>query len=325
MTRPTTRVLAALELLQSRSQIGGAELAEKLGVDRRTVRRYIQILEQLGIPIMTEQGRHGGYRLVSGFKLPPMMFTNEETLAISLGLLSARQLGLNQSLPAISSVQAKLERVMPDKLKNRARAISQTTRILLPRREPSLDDNALEILTSATESGHAVGFTYHSPDDSKAERELDPYGLVYRQGRWYVTGRCHLREALRSFRLDRISSVHALPVSFVRPADFDAADFLQQSLLAWGQTYAVSVTLHTDQATLTSLVGKEGFCASRPEQTEDGLRLDTHVDSLDWFAYWLAQLPFSFAINSPDELREAVRNRAQQLLMTCESFTQGTH
>src|SRR5690554_8182776 len=97
--------------------MGGGELAQRLGVNRRTVRRYIRILEDLGIPVMTEQGRYGGYRLVAGFKLPPMMFTEEETLAVSLGLLAARQLGLTDAAPAIASVQAKLERVMPANLK----------------------------------------------------------------------------------------------------------------------------------------------------------------------------------------------------------------
>ena len=94
MPHPTTRVLAALELLQSHGQIGGAELAARLEVDRRTLRRYITMLEDMGVPITTEQGRYGGYRLVPGYKLPPMMFTDEEAQALSLGLIAARGLGL---------------------------------------------------------------------------------------------------------------------------------------------------------------------------------------------------------------------------------------
>ena len=137
MSGPTTRVLTVLELLQTHGQIGGAELAERLGVDRRTIRRYITVLEELGIPVMTEQGRYGGYRLVAGFKLPPMMFTDEETLAVSLGLLAARQLGLADAAPAIASVQAKLERVMPANLKKRVRGVSDTTRVILPGASPA--------------------------------------------------------------------------------------------------------------------------------------------------------------------------------------------
>ena len=113
MPHPTTRVLAVLELLQSHDQIGGAELARRVEVDRRTLRRYIAMLEEMGIPITTEQGRYGGYRLVPGYKLPPMMFTDEEAQALSLGLIAARGLGLADAAPAIESVQAKLDRVLP--------------------------------------------------------------------------------------------------------------------------------------------------------------------------------------------------------------------
>src|SRR6185437_15025711 len=104
MPQPTTRILAVLEILQSQGQIGGAELARRVEVDRRTLRRYIATLEEMGIPITTE---HGGYRLVPGYKLPPMMFTEEEAQALSLGLIAARGLGLADAAPAIESVQAK--------------------------------------------------------------------------------------------------------------------------------------------------------------------------------------------------------------------------
>ena len=128
MSGPTIRVLSLLELLQSHGRLSGTGLAARLGVDKRTVRRYIQALEQLGIPVTTEQGCDGGYMLVAGFKLPPMMFTNDETLALSLGLLAAKNLRLADVQAAISSIQAKLERVMPAKLKNRAQAIASIER-----------------------------------------------------------------------------------------------------------------------------------------------------------------------------------------------------
>ncbi|GAB5479898.1 helix-turn-helix transcriptional regulator [Marinobacter nauticus] len=317
MSGPTTRVLTVLELLQAHGQLGGGELAQRLGVNRRTVRRYIRILEDLGIPVMTEQGRYGGYRLVAGFKLPPMMFTNEETLAISLGLLSAKQLGLTDAAPAIASVQAKLERVMPDKLKGRARAISETARVILPRKEPNLDEHALDTLATATETARSVHFIYHAPQHPEMERNIDPYGLVFRQGRWYVTGFCHLRSAMRSFRLDRISEVQLLADRFTRPADFDAAEFLHQSFMAWNNTHAVSLTFHTDPATLASLFDPGEYCRDGIQQTADGLLMETHVDSFEWFASWLAQLTFAFTIHSPAELKHAVKAHATRLLDSC--------
>src|SRR5262245_30458328 len=109
MPHPTTRVLTLLELLQAREITGGAELARALGVDRRTLRRYIVMLEEMGIPITTSQGRFGGYQVVPGFKLPPMIFSEDEALALAVGLLAARGLGLAETLPAVASARTKLE------------------------------------------------------------------------------------------------------------------------------------------------------------------------------------------------------------------------
>ncbi|MDN3561159.1 helix-turn-helix transcriptional regulator [Vreelandella neptunia] len=318
MAGPTTRILTVLELLQANGQMGGAELAERLGVDRRTIRRYITALEDIGVPIVTEQGRYGGYRLVAGFKLPPMMFTDEETFAVSLGLVAASQLGLTNAAPAIASVQAKLERVMPANLKSRVRGISETTQVILPRREPSRDDRALETLTKATEAMRTVGLTYHSPQHDPVERQIDPYGLVFQQGRWYIVGFCHLRAAMRSFRLDRISGVHQLTDTFIRPAHFDAAEFLSESLMSWGPTYEVSLVLHIDHAVSADFENRF-FCTGSFEEVEGGVLLNTRTDSFEWFAYWLAQLPFQFTILKPDGLKEALREHANHLLASCES------
>src|SRR5918995_2857471 len=126
MSGPTTRILAMLELLQSRARMTGPELARLIGVDGRTLRRYVVTLEELGIPIVTERGRFGGYALVAGFKLPPLVFTNDEALALSVGLLAARSLGLADAAPAVAGAQAKLQRVMPQALKRRLRAIDET-------------------------------------------------------------------------------------------------------------------------------------------------------------------------------------------------------
>ncbi len=138
MSKPTVRVLALLELLQSHGQLSGSELARRLEVDGRTLRRYIVALEELGIPISAERGRHGGYRLVAGFKLPPLMFSAEETLAVSLGLLAVRSLGLGESELALESAQAKLSRVMPVALRRRLVALRETASLTWPApgREP---------------------------------------------------------------------------------------------------------------------------------------------------------------------------------------------
>ncbi len=313
MSGPTTRVLALLELLQAHGHMNGAELAQKLGVDRRTIRRYITVLEDLGIPVTTEQGRFGGYMLVAGFKLPPMMFTDEETLAISLGLLAASQLGLGQAAPAIASVQAKLERVMPSKLKQRVRAIGDTTRLVLPKTQAVFDERALLLLTKAAQTQQRVSLCYHSPEGEVIGREVDPYGLVFRFARWYMSGYCHLRQDLRSFRLERISEVKLLDIPFKRPSRFDAAEHLNQSLEALTRTHKVTVLLHADMTMVAEVMGFHPFSVDMFEPHNDGLLMHTHTDSFDWFSRWLAQLPFDFTIQAPDALKEVMLERAQRL------------
>lgn len=323
MTGPIARVLTVLELLQSHRRLGGAELAEKLGVDRRTVRRYITVLEEMGVPVTTEQGRYGGYMLVPGFKLPPMMFTDEEVMAVSLGMLASRQLGLAEAAPAIESVQAKLERVMPDGLKRRARAVSETTRLLLPRPAPLLDDRLLLTLTRAVREEQRVGFTYHRPEQEPTYREADPYGLLFQQGRWYMSGYCHLRSEMRSFRLDRISGAQLLPQHFKRPTGFDVAEHFMQSLNSMAMNHRVMVVLHTDAETAANAFT---FCPDAQalfQHHPQGVLLDTHTDSFEWFATWLAQLQFDFTVLESEGLKEVLRERAARLLSACEQKSAG--
>jgi len=311
MSKPTTRVLALLELLQTHGRMSGAELARRLGVDGRTVRRYITVLEELGIPVTTEHGRYGGYMLVAGFKLPPMMFTDDEAQAIALGLLAAGQLGLKEATPAIASVQAKLERVMPAKLKRRVRAISESIDIVLPAAEVTDDGGALSPLTEAAQAQQRVAFDYCDHHGEQTRRELDPYGLVYRRGRWYVCGYCHLRADLRTFRIDRVQQVTPLDQHFVRPPAFDAVDYLHQSIIQAPRQHPVSLILHTDIATATQIMGD---IEALLQQRDDGLSLRTTTESLVWFARWLAWLPFPFTILEPQELKTVLCDQAHNLL-----------
>src|SRR5689334_2404344 len=141
----------------------GSQLAERLQVDRRTVRRYITMLEELGIPITAERGRDGAYMLVAGFKLPPMMFTDDEALALSVGLLASRGLGLAEAAPAVASAQAKLERVMPDKLKRRVSAVDETVTLDLSRPAAALDNAVLVTLSTAAQTKTRVHMRYRTP------------------------------------------------------------------------------------------------------------------------------------------------------------------
>src|SRR5690349_6876803 len=186
---PATRLLAALEIMQARSSVTATELARRLAVEPRSVRRYVMMLQDLGIPVEATRGRYGGYRLRPGFKLPPLMLSDDEALAVTLGLLAAQGLGLGGAEPAVDGALAKIERVLALALRERVRG---------------LREDWVSLFSAAAHNGQRVRMRYGPREGEESERALDPYGLVYRAGRWYVVGYCHLRRAVRVFRLDRV-------------------------------------------------------------------------------------------------------------------------
>jgi predicted DNA-binding transcriptional regulator YafY len=317
MTRPTLRVLAVLELLQSQGRISGPELARRIGVDGRTLRRYIAMLEELGIPIVAERGRFGGYALVPGFRLPPLVFTNDEAVALSVGLLAARSLGLADAAPAVAGAQAKLQRVMPQALKRRLRAIDETVALDLSRRTAAPEDNAaLVTLSSAAQVRQRVHLRYRSGEQQDTARDFDPYGLVWRGGRWYAVGHCHLRRDVRSFRLDRVNDVRALPANFGRPEGFDALEHLARSVATLPRAHAIEVRLHTD----LDRARRETFDAIGVFTPEgDAVRLSAQADDLDWFARELSRLSFDFSVLAPSALRAAVKRQSARLQRLAET------
>jgi predicted DNA-binding transcriptional regulator YafY len=310
MARPTARVLAVLELLQAHRRMTGAELAHRLEVDARTVRRYVALLQDIGIPLTAERGRDGAYMLVAGFKLPPMMFTDDEALALSVGLVAARGVGRGAAAAAAASAQAKLERVMPDALKRRARAVDETVTLELSRPTVPADNAALAALTAAAQARDRVRLRYRPREGDVTERAFDPYGLAYRAGRWYAVGWCHLRHGLRSFRLDRVEDVHRLPVSFERPERFDTLAHLTTSIARLPRAHAAEILLATDLATAR----RELFpVAGVLEPVDGGVVMHAQADDLHWLARELARLPFAFTVRRPRALRAAVAALAKRL------------
>ncbi|TPG51065.1 YafY family transcriptional regulator [Rhodanobacter glycinis] len=321
MAKPTTRVLAVLDLLQSHGRMSGPELAQRVGVDVRTLRRYMVMLEDLGIPLTTERGRHGAYMLVAGFKLPPMMFTNDEAVALSVGMVAARGLGLADAAPAVASVQAKLARVMPDSLKRHVSAIADTVKVDLQTSSTTPGSNAaLMALTTAAQSQQRVSMSYDSAQGSHTERQFDPYGLVYRAGGWYALGMCHLRNGLRSFRLDRVGKVTLLDRHFKRPANFDALDQLVQSIASMPRGRTIEVLLRTE---LQTAQNSFSLAFGVFEPVKDGVLLHTSADDLAWFARRLAALPFDFEIRTPAELRTELTICAVRLQALAEDGSRG--
>ena len=316
MYHPTTRVLTVLELLQSHGQMTGAALAERLEVNIRTLRRYITMLQDLGVPILAERGRYGAYQLGAGFKLPPMMFTNDEAVALALGLLAVQQFGLTETGPAVQSARAKLERVMPVELKGRMRALSETVRLDLAAVPHLSSGQVMLTLSSAAQTQQRVHMWYRSGGGDESERDFEPYGLAHYRDRWYVVGRCDLRNDLRSFRLDRILQVEPTAAQFKRPQGFDALAYVVRSIASLPRQFAYEVFLETDLTYAQDVIMDT---LGLLEPLDDGVLLRGQTDDLDWLARQMARFPFSFAVRAPDELRAALRRRAAELVRLAQA------
>ena len=311
MYHPTTRVLAVLALLQTHGRMSGSELAQRLEVNVRTLRRYIIMLQDLGIPIEAERGRNGAYILSAGFKLPPMMFTNEEALALTVGLISARHINLAETDRAVESALAKLERVMPLDLKGRVRALTDTI-TLDPSRSSSAapSEVVLSTMSSAAQLRRRVHVHYHPNRGEDTERDFDPYGLTYYQHRWYVVGYCHLRQDLRSFRLDRVTHVSMIEAGFDRPEGFDPLAYLMQAITIMPRKYAFELLLKTDIETAhTEVFDVLGIL----EASEEGIILRGSVEDLDWLARQISIFSFDFVVRQPAALKGELRRHSRKL------------
>lgn len=307
MLEPSARLLDLLELLQARPLTTGREIADRLVIDRRTVRRYVAALQELGIPVEGQRGVGGGYRMRPGFRLPPLMLTEDDAVAVVLGLLAAGRLGAD-----VDDALAKIHRVLPDALRRRVEALEATLTFTdsPPPPAPVRGDSALR-LAEAIRRRRRLVIRYRTFAGELSERELSPHGLVVHSGRWYLAAFDHGRDDLRTFRVDRMSRVAiADEPAAAPPDDFDAVAEVSRSLarVPWDWEVEVLLELPLDQAaeripaTLAELI-----------EAEDGTLLRMRVGSLDWTAGVLAGLGCPFAIRRPEELRESVRALGERL------------
>jgi predicted DNA-binding transcriptional regulator YafY len=298
-----------LELLQAHPSLGGAELAARLGVDQRTVRRYVARLEELGVPVVADRGRHGGYRLMPGYRLPPLMLTDDEATAVVLGLLAARQAGLPGD--ATESALAKVQRVLPAALRDRVQALASTLAITAAARHGTAPDTATVLtLAAAARRRRRVRLRYRSWQGRDSERDLDPYGLVFHSGRWYVTGHDHHSGQVRTFRVDRVRSAEQLPRTYRVPDDVDPVEHVTRSLAAVPYAHEVEVLLETTPQEARRRIPP---AVAALEPADGGVLMTARAQHLDGMAVMLAGLGWPFVVRRPPELRQAVRDLADAL------------
>jgi predicted DNA-binding transcriptional regulator YafY len=348
VTRPTARVLALLEILQGGGTRTVADLAGRLGVDERTVRRYVDHLIELDVPVRSVRGRYGGYRLAPGYRMPPLMLTDEEALAVLLGLVAGRRAGLvTTSAAAMESAAAKVRRVLPEKLGRRLDALLATAEFTAPARTgpartvASPETGVLLTLAEAARRRQPVAVSYTSWDGRRSQRTLHPYGIVVHSGRWYVSAAEPASEQVRTFRLDRIEDVTVQPETFEVPAGFDPAAQVLSSLAGVPRQHEVSVRIQAPAelirtrlpasiATVEDIPAepasnggaaggaaggeRDGGNGDGGHEDQDGwVRVQLQAERLDWVPAVLASLDRPFVIDHPKALRDQVRALARRL------------
>jgi predicted DNA-binding transcriptional regulator YafY len=313
MLAPTARLLELLELLQTQPVVTGREISDRLEIDARTVRRYIARLQELGIPVEGQRGVGGGYRIRPGYRLPPLMLTDDEAIVVTLGTIAAARLGLASAPESVDGALAKIHRVLPDGLRRQVEALEATLDFTRSATggAPVRADLALQ-LADAIRRGRRVRTAYRSFAGEATRRELSPYGLVVHSGRWYLAAYDHGRADLRTFRVDRMSRTRVSPAPAAAPPDgFDAVAHVSRSLARTPSRWEVEVLLDLPlddaakrlPATLAELSQENGSTLVR-----------MRVGSLDWMAHILAELDCDFTVREPAELRASVRALAERLL-----------
>jgi predicted DNA-binding transcriptional regulator YafY len=300
MSDTAARLLNLLSLLQTPREWPGSELATRLGVSLRTVRRDVDRLRDLGYPVKATMGAVGGYRLVAGTAMPPLLLDDEEAVAIAVGLRTAAGHAVAGIDEASVRALAKLERVLPSRLRHRVGALSSATESLLTWERPMVEPEQLTVIADAVTNRERLRFAYRRHDGADGDRLVEPHKLVSAGRRWYLVGYDAERGDWRMFRVDRISELRATGARFASrtlPAP-DAAAYVTQKLLEIAPVYTATATIHAPLDVVTRRLGAAGL-----EQIDASTcRLTGHSDTLDWLAWRLLALSCDFEVHQPPEL-----------------------
>jgi predicted DNA-binding transcriptional regulator YafY len=308
MANTSARTLRLLSLLQSRRYWPGAELAGRLEVSPRTLRRDIDRLRELGYPIRAQRGVEGGYQLAAGTALPPLVVDDEEAVALALGLQAAAQGAVDGIADSSVRALAKLVQVMPPRLRRRVEALgAMTVPASWGAAGTSVDPGILTAIALACRDTERLRFSYTAADGQRTGRQVEPHRLVLLGRRWYLVGYDLARHDWRSFRLDRLSEPRATGARFA-PRELPAADaaaFVRAGIQSVTPGYEVEVLVDAPAAAVRERIGRwsvvEDVGATR-------CRVRMTADSLDWPTMALGAVGADFQVVSPAELLDRVRD-----------------
>jgi predicted DNA-binding transcriptional regulator YafY len=313
MANVATRLISIIFMLQRRGTLKASELAEELGVSERTVHRYMGMLDELGIPIYSERGPYGGFSLVRGYKLPPLIFTPEEATALYLGAELVKDVWGASYFDAAVGATAKLDNVLPDAL---LQEVKQVQRGLLVtgwlRRDYGPWAPILDNLRRCVARRRRVQLLYRSFHQEVTSRTMDPYALALQWGNWYLVGYCHLRGDLRTFRVDRIQEVEPTGESFEFPVDFSAREYLLRMAQERPATYyRVAVRFEPEVAHIVRERREEWQELS--DHDDGSVTLAFDASDLGWPCRWVLTYQDRATVLGPPELAAMVRDAAQAI------------
>ncbi len=313
MAQPATRLISLIMLLQRRPNQKAAELARELGISVRSLHRYMEGLDEMGIPVYTERGPYGGFSLVRGYKLPPLVFSAEESVVVSLGVSLVEEMWAGLYHQAAASALAKLDMLLPEAQRQEvAWARRSLLAMGLQRGFTKRLTPLLETCRKAIHENRKVEMTYQSSNRPTAtSRVVNPYALMYRWGWWYLIGYCHQRRQIRLFRLDRIQDLQALDSCFQPRNDMDIRAYIEQELNTQSH-----LTVHLRfPPEMASAARANPFNWQGLEEQPDGSVIVTmNAPDLTWAASMALAFGPGVTVLDPEAVRQEVRKWAQATL-----------
>lgn len=309
-TSPTARALMALELLQAHPGITAQRLAARLGVSDRAARRYVAVLREAGIPVESLRGPYGGYRIGRGLRLPPLVFTAAEALALVMAVLDGHHDAGDPTGP-VGSALGTIIRALPGPVAAQASVVRRSAAAAPDRAAVRPDPGTTSTLVQASADRRRVRVAYRSEAGSQWVAEVDPWAVAVRHGRWYLLCHSYGADARRAYRIDRVGEVAVLEQSFVPPAGLDPVAMLEEHLaVGWEHDVEVLIDAPADavQRCVPRTLGR--LEAVDPRTT----RLTGSTSNPTWYAEQLAALPAPYRIVRCPEVRDAARAIGQRFL-----------
>jgi predicted DNA-binding transcriptional regulator YafY len=305
----SARLLQLLSLLQMRREWPGAELAERLGVGKRTLRRDVDRLRRLGYPVQATRGVAGGYRLGAGAELPPLLLDEEEAVAVAVGLRTAASVGVAGIEETSVRALAKLEQVLPSRLRRRVNALGAAT-VPYPGKGPAVDPETLAVIAGAARDHERLRFRYRTHEGQGARRTVEPHSLVHTGRRWYLVAFDNDRDEWRTFRVDRIEGRPSTDRRFTprEPPAKDIAAYVSRSVSSARDRWHAKVILH---APLDEVSPKVPHAVGTLEPIDERTTLlRTGSDWLGGLAVYVADIGVDFEVLEPPEFIEMVAQLA---------------